>query len=302
MRNRGGSMGIGVRLRDWFDNHQMIVSSRMERHGYYLLRMAMAAIFIWFGILKPLGMSPAEAFVAKATAWIPIPGFLYILAVWEIAIGVCFLFDRFVRYGVVLLFLHMPGTLLPLITLREETFVQFPFVLTLEGQYIIKNLVLIAAGFVLGGKIKHRLRGATRTAPEAFHSLLRQGEPGVARQGEILARQGERMSKMYFIRSGGLIVRVGEREVGTVGPDQFVGEMSFFTHQPAAATVVVTKATRYVSWDREALRVLLAGRQTLEHALLKTVTLDLVGKIQNGNEPTPDLLLAGAARNRFGSH
>jgi hypothetical protein len=57
-----------------------------------------------------------------------------------------------VRWGVVLLFLHMPGTLLPLITLRDETFVRFPFALSLEGQYIIKNLVLITAGIVLGGQ------------------------------------------------------------------------------------------------------------------------------------------------------
>jgi uncharacterized membrane protein YkgB len=130
----------------------------MERHGYRLLRIAMGIIFIWFGALKPFGLSPAEALVAKATAWIPVPGFLYILTVWEITIGVCFLFKPLVRWGVLLLFLHMPGTLLPLITLPEETFVRFPFALSMEGQYIIKNLVLIAAGIVLGGQLTPRLR------------------------------------------------------------------------------------------------------------------------------------------------
>ena len=282
-------MGFGVKLQNRIDDYQIAIASRMEQHGYYLLRVAMGIVFIWFGILKPLGLSPAEAFVARATAWIPVPGFLYILAVWEVAIGVCFLSKRLVGYGVLLLFLHMPGTLLPLITLREETWAQFPFALTLEGQYIIKNLVLIAAGIVLGGKLKHRLRGGTQAAPDAFHSLLRQGQLGVAGPGEVLAREGERMNKVYFIRSGGGVVRVGERDVGVVGPDQFIGEMSFFTHEPAGATVMVTKDTRYVAWDREALRVLLAERQVLEHALLKTVTLDLVSKVQNGNEPAPGL-------------
>ena len=78
--------------------------------------------------------------MAKATAWIPVPGFLYILAVWEVVIGVCFLFKRLVRWGVVLLFLHMPGTMLPFITLPDEVFVRFPFALSLEGQYIVKNM------------------------------------------------------------------------------------------------------------------------------------------------------------------
>jgi CRP-like cAMP-binding protein len=278
-------MYVIARLRDRFDEYEIVMSSWMQRHGYRLMRIAMGIVFIWFAALKPLGMSPAEALVAKATAWIPLPGFLYILTAWEIAIGVCFLFKRWNRWAVLLLLMHMPGTMLPLITLRDETFVRFPFVLTLEGQYIVKNLVLIAAGLILGGKIPHRLRHAASAAPEAFHSLLRQGRLGTARPGELLAREGEMMNQVLFIRSGGGVVRVGEREVGTIGPDQFIGEMSFFTRRTAGATVEATEATRYVAWDREELRSLLDQRQALEHAMLKTITLDLVGKIQNGNEP-----------------
>jgi uncharacterized membrane protein YphA (DoxX/SURF4 family) len=274
-----------AKVREWLDGHEIVVSSWMERHGYCLLRIAMGIIFIWFGALKPLGLSPAEALVAKATAWIPVPGFLYILAAWEIAIGICFLFKRLTRWAVVLLFLHMPGTLLPLITLPDEVFVRFPYGLTLEGQYIIKNLVLIAAGIVIGGQLGHRLRGAVRAAPDAFHALLRQGQLGVAGVGEILAREGEPMTKVFFVRSGGGVVRVGGREVGKIGPDQFVGEMSFFTCGRAAATVEVAPGTRYIAWDRDQLHALLAGRQTLEHAMLKTITLDLVSKVRNGNEP-----------------
>jgi uncharacterized membrane protein YkgB len=279
-------MSIVSACRERFDLCEISIASWMERHGYRLLRIAMGIVFIWFGMLKPLGMSPAEALVAKATAWIPIPGFLYVLTVWEVAIGVCFLSERLTRWAVVLLLLHMPGTMLPLVTLPEETFVRFPFALTLEGQYIVKNLVLIAAGLVLGGQIRHRLRGATRAAPDAFHALLRSGRPGVAAAGERLAREGDRMGRILFIRSGGGVVRVGERVVGRIGPDQFIGEMSFLTDGRAQATVEVTEDTRYVAWDREELRALLEGRATLEHALLKTVTLDLVGKIQNSNETT----------------
>lgn len=146
------------RIRAWLDSHEIVIAAWMERNGHRLLRIAMGIIFLWFGALKPLGLSPAEALVARATAWIPVPGFLYILTAWEIAIGICFLFKRLTRWAVVLLLLHMPGTLLPLITLRDETFVRFPYALSLEGQYIIKNLVLIAAGIVIGGQLT-RLRG-----------------------------------------------------------------------------------------------------------------------------------------------
>ncbi|HEX3764184.1 MAG TPA: hypothetical protein VHW23_36070 [Kofleriaceae bacterium] len=150
-----------MRVREGLDRHELVVASWMERNGYRLLRIAMGIIFIWFGALKPLGLSPAEALVAKATTWVPVPGFLYILAAWEIAIGVCFLFQRLTRWAVVLLLLHMPGTMLPLVTLRDETFVRFPYALSLEGQYIVKNLVLIAAGIVIGGQIaRRRIEGA----------------------------------------------------------------------------------------------------------------------------------------------
>jgi CRP-like cAMP-binding protein len=274
-----------AKVRAWLDSYEIVVSSWMERHGYRLLRIAMGIIFIWFGALKPFGLSPAEALVAKATAWIPVPGFLYILTAWEIAIGVCFLFQRSTRWAVLLLLLHMPGTMLPLITLPDETFVRFPYALSLEGQYIVKNLVLIAAGIVIGGQLIHRLRGSMRAAPDAFHALLRQGQPGVAGGGEILAREGESMARVFFVRSGGGVVRVGDREVGTIGPDQFVGEMSLFTGDRAVATVEVAPGTRYIAWDRGQLRALVAGRKTLEHALLKTIALDLVSKVRNGNEP-----------------
>ena len=257
----------------------------MERHGYRLLRIAMGIVFIWFGALKPFGLSPAEAFVAKATAWIPIPGFLYILAAWEVTIGVCFLVERLNRCAVVLLLMHMPGTMLPLLTLPGETFVRSPFVLTLEGQYIIKNLVLIAAGIVIGGQVAPRLRGVARTAPDAFHALLGQGHAGAGSSGDVLVREGEYASKVFFIRSGGGVVRVGERQVGRIGADQFIGEMSLFTETAATATVELTEATLYIAWDRRELRSLIARRPGLEHALLKTITLDLVSKIQNANEP-----------------
>ena len=75
------------------------------------------------------------------------------VSIKEIAIGLCLLYTTFIRAGLFLLALQMPGTFLPLILLPEVCFVNFPFDLTLEGQYIVKNLVLIGAAIVVGSRL-----------------------------------------------------------------------------------------------------------------------------------------------------
>ena len=83
--------------------------------------------------------------------WIPGDVFLPILGVWEVLIGLFMLYRPALRIAIALLFLQMPGTVLPLFLLPEVTFTSIPFGLTLEGQYIIKNLALVSAALVVGG-------------------------------------------------------------------------------------------------------------------------------------------------------
>ncbi len=130
------------------------IAGWMNRYGMIFLRYSLAIIFIWFGILKPLGISPAEEIVRKTVTWIPPDIFVPLLGWWEVAIGVGLLFRPLIRIGLLLLFLQMPGTMLPLILLPDICYTQFPYGLTLEGQYIIKNLILISAGIVVGGTIR----------------------------------------------------------------------------------------------------------------------------------------------------
>lgn len=129
------------------------IAGWMYRHGTLYLRVSLAVIFIWFGILKPLGLSPAEELVKKTVYWVPPEVFLPILGWWEVLIGVFLLYRPFIRGAIFLLFLQMPGTVLPLFLLPEICFTKIPYGLTLEGQYIIKNLVLISAGLVIGGTV-----------------------------------------------------------------------------------------------------------------------------------------------------
>lgn len=127
------------------------ISGWMYKYGIFFLRISLALIFVWFGGLKVFDMSPAASLVEKTVFWFPFETFFPILGVWEVIIGLFLLYRPLIKVAILLLFLQMPGTALPLILLPELCFKSFPFGLTLEGQYIIKNLVLISAGIVIGG-------------------------------------------------------------------------------------------------------------------------------------------------------
>jgi len=143
----------------------------LGRVGFPLLRATLAVVFIWFGLLKPFDASPANDLVKRTIYWLPPDLFLPLLGGWEVAIGLCLLWRPWVRVGVVLLFIQMPGTFLPLFILPEVCFRRAPFVLTMEGQYIVKNLVLIAAAIVVGShepaSAVRPTRRETRTEPTA---------------------------------------------------------------------------------------------------------------------------------------
>ena len=122
------------------------------------IRLSFALIFIWFGILKPLGLSPAAPLVLQTVAWMPLlqpEGWLSVIGWWEVAIGVLFISPKTTRLAILLLFLQMGGTFLPLFILPEITFQEagFPFRPTMEGQYIIKNLMILSAALVLGALV-----------------------------------------------------------------------------------------------------------------------------------------------------
>jgi len=130
------------------------ITAEMDRWGVPVLRVAIAVVFVWFGALKVFGISPAGELVA-ATVYVVDPAlFVPVLGVWEIIIGLCLLYRPLIRLGIVLLFIQLPGTFLPIVLLPEVVFTSFPYGLTVEGQYIIKNLVIIGAALVIGGTLR----------------------------------------------------------------------------------------------------------------------------------------------------
>lgn len=148
-------------LRERIDRLDRLIARTMDRIGTRLLRWALGLIFIWFGALKVVDMSPAADLVRATVAWFPLitpDQFVIILGIWEVTIGVCLLIRPLIRLAIFLLFAQMGGTFLPLIMLPSVTFTTPPFGLTMEGQYIIKNLLIIAAALVIGGTVR-RTRG-----------------------------------------------------------------------------------------------------------------------------------------------
>ena len=134
-----------------FGRCDKIAAEWMHQHGQVLLKYSLSIIFIWLGALKPLGLSPVNDLVTNTITWLPPDIFIPILGYWEIAIGICLLFRPLLRVALTLLFLQLFGTILPLFVLPEVCFIKFPYALTLEGQYIIKNCVILSAALVVGG-------------------------------------------------------------------------------------------------------------------------------------------------------
>lgn len=139
----------------WFNKVDRRITFWMARYGLVIMRIGLGIVFFWFGALKLVpGLSPAEELVRNTTYFVNPDWFIPVLAVWEMAIGLGLMLGKFMRLTLLLLFLQMPGTALPLVLLPEAVWTKFPYGLTLEGQYIIKNLVLIGAGLVLGGTVR----------------------------------------------------------------------------------------------------------------------------------------------------
>ena len=138
-----------------FDTIDRRIVHWMARYGLPIMRIGLGIVFFWFGILKLVpGLSPAEGLVRNTVYFVDPNLFLPVLAVWEALIGLGLILGKFMRTTLLLLFLQMPGTALPLLILPEVVWTQFPYGLTLEGQYIIKNLVLIGAALVLGATVR----------------------------------------------------------------------------------------------------------------------------------------------------
>jgi uncharacterized membrane protein YphA (DoxX/SURF4 family) len=143
-----------------FDRLDLKIIRFMSDYGLKSLRISLGIIFFWFGFLKFFPhLSPAQqlasATISRLTFGLISPATsLFILACWETMIGIGLIFGFWMRFILLLLFLQMLGTITPLFLFPTETFTHIPYAPTLEGQYIIKNIVLISAALALGATVR----------------------------------------------------------------------------------------------------------------------------------------------------
>ena len=136
------------------------ITEWMARHGITLLRISLGVVFLWFGVLKFFpGLSPAQNLAARTIdiltfGMVPASVSIPVLASWECAIGIGLITNLFLRATLLLLFVQMMGTITPIFLFPSEVFMVLPYAPTLEGQYIIKNIVLVSAGLVIGATVR----------------------------------------------------------------------------------------------------------------------------------------------------
>jgi len=143
-----------------------LVAGFMELHGTTLLRLALALVFVWFGALKLADRSPVADLVADTVYWLPAGLFVRFLGAWEVAIGLGLLLPLALRLTLLLFFLQMAGTFLVLVIHPGEAFQSGnPLLLTLTGEFVIKNLILITAGLVIGSTVRQNRRHLKAKVP-----------------------------------------------------------------------------------------------------------------------------------------
>jgi putative oxidoreductase len=120
-----------------------------QRQATWLLRISLAGVFFWFGMLKVAGSSPVVDMLRHSFGFLASAPYLQLLGMGEIAMALGLLAPRFSRLAAALMVIHLLGTLSLVFISPSLVFApSFP-VLTIQGEFLAKNLVLISAGLTV---------------------------------------------------------------------------------------------------------------------------------------------------------
>lgn len=146
----------------WWNRVDARMVAFMASTGIALLRICLGVVFVWFGALKVVGRSPVEQLVTQTVPWMAPDVLLPGLGAWEVVVGLGLLTRVALRTTLFLFWLQMAGTFLVLL-LRPDIAFQHgnPLLLTTEGEFVIKNLVLISAGIVVGSTVRRNIAAGT---------------------------------------------------------------------------------------------------------------------------------------------
>ena len=140
-------------------SHLKALDDRVRRFlgttGVAALRVSLGVVFIWFGLLKVLDVSPVAGLVSRTVYWFDSDIVVPVLGVVEIAVGSLLMVNRLVRVALAIFAGQMVGTFLVFLILPDVVFRDGnPLLLTVEGEFVIKNLVLIAGAMVVGSRVR----------------------------------------------------------------------------------------------------------------------------------------------------
>ena len=141
------------------------ITAFLRRWSIPALRVSLGIVFVWFGAMKVFDVTPVADLVASTVYWFD-PGWVVpVLGVLEVIVGVGLLFRIALRLVLALFAVQMVGTFLVLALLPEVSFDGGnPLLLTVEGEFVVKNLVLLSAGMVVGATVRRGDALAMRTA------------------------------------------------------------------------------------------------------------------------------------------
>ena len=131
------------------------ITAWMRRHGHYLDRWALGAYFVWFGLLKVFEYKSATSIIAETVYFGDPDTTARLLGLWEAAIGLCLVVHPLARVAIALLAIRLPGTLLALAVKSDVCWTDTSLVPTIQGQYLIKDAILLTAAMVIGGGLRH---------------------------------------------------------------------------------------------------------------------------------------------------
>lgn len=228
---------------DWIRRTALSVDGRFEtfksRYALGCLRYSLAVVFFWFGIIKPLGMTPATMLVGETLSatpilrtFVPFSVFMPVLGWWEAFVGLALLSRRTIKLAVACMMIQMGATFVPLLVVPEVTFHARPFVPTTPGFYVIKNFVLLSGGLVVASSYAGtgRRQGWIPSSPAAY---ARRGWDAAASTFGTLQR-----TSLRLLRAGLCIVFLWAGALTLIGTGEMAGWV-VTTVQPLAAPGVL---------------------------------------------------------------
>lgn len=147
------------------DRLDVTITAFLRRWSIPALRVSLGLVFVWFGAMKVFDVTPVADLVANTVYWFDPAWVVPALGVFEVVVGIGLLFRIALRLVLGLFAVQMVGTFLVLALLPEVAFDSGnPLLLTVEGEFVVKNLVLLSAGMVIGATVRRGDAFAVRTA------------------------------------------------------------------------------------------------------------------------------------------